>query len=77
MMGACTNQAESFFSRVRRGEIGHHHHISGPYLIRYAQEGAWREDNRRVGNGEQVSRIMTLALGRNKSVDFSGYWQSK
>jgi hypothetical protein len=27
--GACTNMAESFFSRMRRGEIGHHHHVAG------------------------------------------------
>ncbi len=52
--GACTNWAEEFFSRMRRAEIGHHHHISGPYLLRYAQEAAWREDSRRVANGEQV-----------------------
>src|SRR4051812_2526900 len=31
--------AESYFSRLRRGELGHHHHIAGPYLVRYAQEG--------------------------------------
>ncbi len=73
--GACTNWAESFFSRLRRGEMGHHHHISGAYLVRYAQEAAWREDNRRMGNGEQVSRVATLALGKGKSVDFTGYWQ--
>jgi ISXO2 transposase-like protein len=24
--GACTNQAESFFSRLRRAELGQHHH---------------------------------------------------
>ena len=73
--GACTNWAESYFTRLRRGEVGHHHHISGPYLLRYAQESAWREDNRRVANGEQVQRVAKLALGRKKSVDFSGYWQ--
>jgi hypothetical protein len=73
--GACTNLAESYFSRLRRGEMGHHHHISGPYLLRYAQESAWREDNRRVSNGQQVRRVAGLALGRGKSVDFSGYWQ--
>ncbi len=28
--GVCTNQAESFFSRLRRAEIGTHHHIEGP-----------------------------------------------
>jgi hypothetical protein len=42
-----TNSAESFFSRMRRGEIGHHHHVAGPYLIRFAQESAWREDHRK------------------------------
>jgi hypothetical protein len=73
--GACTNWAESFFSRVRRGEIGHYHHIAGPYLLRYAQESTWREDNRRVGNGEQVQRVTALALGKRTSVDFVGYWQ--
>ena len=51
--GACTNWAESYFSRLRRAETGHHHHIAGPYLLRYAQEASWREDNRRVTNGEQ------------------------
>jgi transposase-like protein len=33
---ACTNQAESFFSRLRRAEIGQHHRISGHLLYQYA-----------------------------------------
>jgi len=73
--GACTNQAESYFSRLRRAEQGHHHHIAGTYLLRYAQEASWREDNRRVSNGEQTFRIAYLALNAKPSVDFSGYWQ--
>jgi transposase-like protein len=73
--GACTNWAESYFARLRRGEAGHHHHISGPYLLRFAQEAAWREDNRRVANGEQTRRVAALAMSRKPSVDFSGYWQ--
>lgn len=73
--GACTNQAEEYFSRLRRAEIGIHHHIAGAYLLRYAQESSWREDNRRVSNGDQVSRVAHLALKRGKSVDFTGYWQ--
>ncbi len=36
--GVCTNQAESYFSRLRRMEIGTHHHIAGPYLYAYAGE---------------------------------------
>ncbi|MEH2472999.1 transposase-like protein [Nitrobacteraceae bacterium AZCC 2161] len=73
--GACTNQAEEYFSRLRRAEIGIHHHIAGAYLLRYAQESSWREDNRRTSNGEQVTRVASLAMKRGKSVDFTGYWQ--
>jgi transposase-like protein len=73
--GACTNGAESYFSRLRRGELGHHHHIAGPYLVRYAQEAAWREDLRRVSNGAQVHGVAGLAMRCPPSVDFCGYWQ--
>ena len=73
--GACTNAAESYFSRLRRAELGHHHHIAGPYLVRYAQEAAWREDLRRVGNGEQAHGVVGLAMRSPPSVDFCGYWQ--
>jgi sarcosine oxidase delta subunit len=73
--GTHTNGAESFFSRMRRGEIGHHHHIAGAYLARYAQEAGWREDRRRAPNGSQVRRVVGLALGAPPSVDFCGYWQ--
>ena len=75
MDGACTNGAESFFSRMRRAEQGHHHHLSGVYLARYAQESAWREDHRRVANGDQVKQVVSLALAARPSVDFCGYWQ--
>src|SRR5229473_7350641 len=70
-----TNNAESYFSRMRRAEIGHHHHVAGPYLIRFAQEAAWREDHRRDRNGDQVDRIVALSMHSKPSVDFCGYWQ--
>ncbi len=73
--GACTNMAESYFSRPRRAELGHHHHVAGPYLLRYAQESAWREDALRQDNGAQVRRVTELALNRGPSVDFAGYYQ--
>lgn len=44
--GVCTNQAESYFSRMRRAEIGQHHRI-GVHLSAYANEMAWREDVQR------------------------------
>ena len=73
--GIYTNGAESFFSRIRRGEIGHYHHVSGIYLIRYAQESAWREDYRRLDNKRQVHQIVGLAMAAPVSVDWCGYWQ--
>jgi hypothetical protein len=45
--GASTNWAEESFSRLRRAEIGIHHHIAGAYLLRYAQESSLRADIRR------------------------------
>jgi hypothetical protein len=48
--------------RPRRAEVGHHHHIAGTYLVRYAQESAWREDHRRVDNGRQTMSLAGLAM---------------
>jgi hypothetical protein len=73
--GACTNDAESSFSRIRRAEMGIHHHISGKYLNFYAHEMAWREDNRRVSNGEQYLMIINAALAHPVSRQWKGYWQ--
>lgn len=72
---ACTNQAESFFSRLRRAEIGTHHHIAGPYLNAYASEMTWREDNRRKSNGEQYLAMAGAALTYPISRQWKGYWQ--
>ena len=73
--GACTNWAEEYFSRLRRAEIGIHHHIAGDYLLRYAQESSWREDHRRMSNGDQTFRVAGLAMHKRTSPDFVGYWQ--
>ena len=74
---ACTKQAESFFSRLRRAEIGTHHHISGKYLHQYANEMAWREDHRRISNGQQHLKATTAALTHPVSRDWKGYWQRR
>jgi transposase-like protein len=74
---ACTNQAESFFSRLRRAEIGTHHHISGPYLYAYAAEMDWREDHRRISNGEQYLKMAAAAAHYPKSEVWCGYWQRR
>jgi len=74
---ACTNQAESFFSRLRRAELGQHHHISGICLGRYAAEMAWREDYRRQANGTLFKLVAFRAANMGPSADFTGYWQRR
>jgi len=73
--GVCTNQAESYFSRLRRMEVGTHHHIAGPYLHQYAREASWREDNRRVDNGAQAIMVTYAAMASPVSREWKGYWQ--
>jgi hypothetical protein len=75
--GACTNMAESFFERMRSAERGVHKHISGDHLHRYAMELAWKEQNRRVSNGEQAA-MMISAIGKAPpSKTLIGYWQGR
>jgi transposase-like protein len=73
--GASTNWAESYFARLRRGEIGHHHHIAGPYLAAFARECAWRENHRRQPNGTLLNLAARAALAHPKSEQWCGYWQ--
>ncbi len=72
---SCTNQAESYFSRLRRMVQGQHHFVSPQYLHQYAAHAAWIEDHRRLDNGALVHRALGLALGHKISTSWSGYWQ--
>ena len=62
-------------TRVRRTEIGTHHHVSGQYLSTYANEMAWREDNRRKPNGTLDLLAASAALAHPVSRQSKGYWQ--
>ena len=73
--GACTNQAESYFSRLRRAVAGQHHHVSHKYLHQYANEMAWREDHRRTDNGGLFRKALGSALHSPISRTWKGYWQ--
>lgn len=75
--GTSTNQVESFFSRLRRAEIGTHHHIAGPYLAAYAAEMDWREDARRLSNGTQYLMVVKAAAAHPISRQWKGYWQRR
>ena len=71
----CTNQAESYFSRLRRMIAGQHHYVSPRYLHSYAAHAAWLEDHRRLDNGRLANRALGLALAHPVSRQWAGYWQ--
>ena len=71
--GENTNQAESFFSRFRRMQLGQVHKFGNLYLDRYANEAAFREDTRRKPNGEIFMDVMRRCADRHVSRDFAGY----
>lgn len=73
--GVCTNQAESFFSRLRRMVGGQHHKVSARHLHAYAAHAAWMEDTRRLDNGAIANRALGLALAAPQSRVWTGRWQ--
>ena len=72
---SCTNQVESYFSRLRRMVAGQHHHVSPKHLHQYAAQAAWMEDHRRTDNGGLAHRVLGLALAHPVSRNWKGYWQ--
>jgi hypothetical protein len=59
---------------LRRAEFGIHHRIKGHRLQAYTDEMAWRENHRRVSNGEHWNLITAAALAHPKSATWAGYW---
>jgi hypothetical protein len=75
--GVCTNQAESYFSRLRRMIDGQHHGVSPRHLHAYASDAAWKEDHRRMDNGALADRALGLALAHPVSRTWKGRWQRR
>ena len=67
--------AESYFSRFKRMIVGTHHKISNKYLDNYANECAYREDNRRVDNLSLFNSTLEQCLATDNTTDWQGYWQ--
>lgn len=66
--GACSNQAESYFARLRRMENGIIHRMGNLYLSNYANEISYREDTRRWSNGEIFKDISKKCMQTLQSV---------
>lgn len=75
--GVNDNQAESYFTRLRRWELGVGHGVHKEYLADYAAEMAWREDHRRRTIRQQVESVLTKALRIGCSRWWRGYYQGK
>ncbi len=71
--GVNENQAESFFSRMRRAFIGVYHKITPLYMLDYAREMGWREDVRRLSTREQMQGLLRRVCGSGTSHDWLNY----
>lgn len=73
--GVNDNQAESFFSRLRRYVLGVGLRVEPKYLKDIAVEMAWREDMRRKTEGEKLRCLLQASFKHGLSVWWRGYWQ--
>jgi transposase-like protein len=73
--GVNENQAESFYSRLRRCEYGVVHRITPKYLMDLANEIAWREDTRRTSEGETLRDLLQKLFKNGLSRWWRGYHQ--
>ena len=73
--GTTNNQAESYFSRFRRMQIGQRHKFGVIHLANYAMEAAYREDTRRWSNRDIFMDITRQCCRTHTSREWCGYWQ--
>lgn len=73
--GVNDNQAESYFSRLRRSEYGVYHGFRPMYLTDYANEMAWREDTRRDSMKKKFMGLLKSVMNAGFSRWFGGYYQ--
>ncbi|WP_083518161.1 IS1595 family transposase [Dechloromonas denitrificans] len=73
--GVNNNQAESYFSRMRRAEYGVHHGMRPQYLAFFATEFAWREDSRKMPLREKFIGLIEKLFQCDVSRAWRGYAQ--
>lgn len=59
-----SNQAENFFSQLKRSLDGTHHHVSKQHLSRYLAEFDFRFSTRKASDAERMARLMGTQLER-------------
>jgi hypothetical protein len=73
--GVNENQAESYFSRLRRYVFVIAHNSRPKYLADIAWEMAWREDVRKKPEGEKTAHVLKSTAANGRSLKWCGYWQ--
>ena len=66
-MGQTTNQAENFFSQLKRSIDGTHHRVSVEHLPRYLIEFDFRYSTCKMSDERRVQRLMGQVDGRRLS----------
>jgi len=65
--GVTSNQAENYFSQLKRSLDGTHHHISREHLNRYLDEFDFRYSTRQLTDTQRMARLMGQTAGRRLS----------
>ena len=73
--GVNNNQAESYFSRLRRAEYGIYHGMRKNYFAFYANEFAWRADTNKKTLAEKFDDVMGKIFKCGPSKAWCGYVQ--
>lgn len=74
--GVDTNQAESYFTRVKRFYMGTVHRLTPKYMADYMAEISFREDYRRKSNGEKLQILMRAVMSSGRSEFWRRYKQN-
>lgn len=59
-----SNQAENFFSQLKRSLDGTHHHVSRKHLDRYLAEFDFRYTTKKHSDTERMRQVIDQAAGR-------------
>jgi transposase-like protein len=62
-----SNQAEGFFSQLKRSLDGTHHHVSREHLGRYLAEFDYRYSTRKLSDSARMQRMIDQTAGRRLS----------
>ncbi len=65
--GVTTNQAEGYFSQLKRSIDGTHHHVSTMHLGRYLAEFDYRYSTRKLSDSARLERMIDQSAGRRLS----------